>query len=142
MSKNTRQKGSHMTNSITIEGIARVLSERFYDELLRTEDFFTFEHIVVTDMRVLAANVLRLCTERFDQDIKQNLPQGWSIHERAKRTLITLVGEVTYMRTIFLDECGRRRALTDELLGKPLRSRMSACAFIWVARCALRAFIS
>ena len=52
-----------MTNSITIEGIARVLSERFYDELLRTEDFFTFEHIVVTDMRVLAANVLRLCIE-------------------------------------------------------------------------------
>ena len=78
-----------MTNSITIEGIARVLSERFYDELLRTEDFFTFEHIVVTDMRVLAANVLRLCIERFDRDIKQNLPRGWSIHERAKRTLIT-----------------------------------------------------
>ena len=125
-----------MTNSITIEGIARDLSERFYDELLRTEDFFTFEHIVVTDMRVLAANVLRLCIERFDQDIKQNLPQGWSIHERAKRTLITLVGEVTYTRTIFLDEFRRRRALADELLGIPPRSRMSACAFIWVARCA------
>ena len=87
-------------------------------------------------MRVLAANVLRLCIERFDRDIKQNLPRGWSIHERAKRTLITLVGEVTYMRTIFLDEYGRRRALTDELLGIPPRSRMSACAFIWVARCA------
>ena len=57
-----------MTNSITIESIARVLSERFYDELLRTEDFFTFERIVVTDMRVLAANVLRLCVERFDKD--------------------------------------------------------------------------
>ena len=28
MSKNTRKKGSHMTNSITIEGIARVLSVR------------------------------------------------------------------------------------------------------------------
>ena len=79
-----------MTNSITIEGIARVLSERFYDELLRTEDFSKFERIVVTDMRVLAANVLRLCIERFDRDIKQNLPRGWSIHERAKRTLILL----------------------------------------------------
>ena len=130
------------SGSIIIKRIANIVSDCFYDELLKTEDFFTFERIVVTDMRVLAANVLRLCIERFDRDIKQNLPRGWSIHERAKRTLITLVGEVTYMRTIFLDECGRRRALTDELLGKPLRSRMSACAFIWVARCALRAFLS
>lgn len=40
---------------------------------------------------------------------------------------------MTFERTTFLDKLGRRRAWADELLGIPPRSRLSACAFLWVA---------
>jgi hypothetical protein len=61
------------------------------------------------------------------------MPRGWSVHESAQRTLVTLVGAVTFERTVFLDEFGRRRAWADELLGIPPRTRLSACAFLWIA---------
>ena len=100
---------------------------------IKTEDFEAFERIVAADMRSVAAMALRKCIERFDSELRDNVPRGWSAHEHAERTLVTLVGAVTFRRTIFLDEHGRRRAWADELLGMPPRARLSACAFLWVA---------
>lgn len=125
-----------MTDSIIMERVADAAADCLYGELLRTEDFAAFEQIVATDMRVVAAMALGKCIERFDSELRGNVPRGWSVHERAKRTLATLVGVVTFERTIFLDEFGRRRAWADELLGAPPRIRLSACAFLWVASCA------
>lgn len=118
-----------MSGSIIMERIADAAADCLYSELLKTEDFEAFEKIVTTDMRVVAAMALRKCIERFDAKLRDNMPQGWSMHERATRTLVTLVGAVTFERTIFLDEYGRRRAWADELLGIPPRTRLSACAF-------------
>ena len=73
---------------------------------------------------------MRRCIERFDVELVGNMPRGWSVHERAARTLVTLVGEIAFVRTVFRDEFGRRRALTDELLGIPPRARVSPCCFL------------
>lgn len=122
-----------MTDSIIIERIADAALDCFYDKLIKTEDFQALEMIVALDMREVAAKVLCKCIERFDCELHKNIPKGWSVHEYAKRTILTLVGAVTFTRTIFLDEFGIRRAWTDELLGIPSRSRLSACAFLWIA---------
>lgn len=55
-------------------------------------------------------------------------------HHRAKRKLATLLGPVEFERTVFVDEFGRRRALLDELLSIPPRSRLSPGAFLWLVR--------
>ncbi len=122
-----------MTDSIILERVADAAADCFYGELLKTEDFESFELAVATGTRLLASMVLRRCIERFDSELCDNVPRGWSVHEHAERTLVTLVGAVTFERTIFLDEYGRRRAWADELLGIPPRARLSACAFLWVA---------
>jgi len=122
-----------MTDSIIMERVADAAADCLYGELLKTEDFEAFEFAVATDTRLLASIVLRRCIERFDSELCGNVPRGWSVHEHAERTLVTLVGAVTFERTIFLDEYGRRRAWADELLGIPPRARLSACAFLWVA---------
>lgn len=122
-----------MSDSIIMERVACAAADCLYDELLRTEDFEAFEQIVAADMRVVAAMALRKCIERFDANLRDNMPPEWSIHESAQRTLITLVGTITFERTIFLDEYGRRRTWLDELLGIPARTRLSNCAFLWIA---------
>lgn len=122
-----------MSDSIIMERVAEAAAECFYGELLKTEDFGAFEALVAADMRVIGAMALRKCLERFDLDLRECAPRGWSAHERASRTLVTLLGVVTFERTIYVDEFGRRRAWLDELLGMPPRSRLSACAFLWVA---------
>lgn len=122
-----------MSDSIIMERVADAAADCFYSELIKTEDFQAFEALVAADMRAVAAGVLRRCVERFDADLAANAPRGWAVHERASRTVITLVGAVTFERTVFLDEHGRRRTLADELLGIPPRSRLSACCFLWIA---------
>lgn len=122
-----------MSNSIMLDRLADAAAGIFYDDLVKTEDLGLLESAVRTDMRSVAAGVLKRCIERFDASVVESAPRGWTVHERASRTLITLVGEVTFARTAFLDEYGRRRTLTDELLGIPPRSRLSNCAFLWIA---------
>ena len=122
-----------MGDSIIMERVADAAADCLYAELLRTEDFGAFEQVVAADMRSIAATALGRCIERFDSELRGSMPRGWSVHEHASRTLATLVGAVTFERTIFLDEHGRRRAWADELLGIPPRMRLSPCAFLWIA---------
>ena len=122
-----------MSDSIIMERVSDAMADCFYGELLKTEDMESFELLVATDSRAIGAMALRKCLERFDADLRGNMPAGWSVHERAGRTLVTLLGAVTFTRTVFLDEYGRRRILLDELLGIPPRARLSACAFLWIA---------
>lgn len=122
-----------MTDSIIMERVADAAADCLYAELAKTEDFRAFEALVAADMRTMAAGAMRRCIERFDADLVEAAPRGWSVHERASRTVITLVGAVTFERTVFLDEFGRRRALADELLGIPPRARLSPCSFLWIA---------
>ena len=106
----------------------------FLPKLLKCEDFDRFEEEVVALMRSLAAEAVARCVEAFDAKLRAQAPSSWSAHERASRTLLTLAGEVSFSRTVFLDEFGRRRTLADELLGVPGRARLSTGAFLWIVR--------
>ncbi len=113
-----------------------MLTEHFYEKLTQSEDFSEIKPLITTDMRALAADVLCKCIERFDAELCENIPRDWKIHGHVERTLITLVGPITFKHTIFLDKYGRHHALTCELLGIPKYTRFSRCAFLWIAECA------
>lgn len=106
----------------------------FYPKLLECEDFDRFEGLVAQGGRSILAEAMARSLEAFDAELCERKPRSWSIHERTQRTLVTLVGEVRFSRTVFLDEYARRRTLVDELLGIPKRARLSAGAFLWIVR--------
>jgi hypothetical protein len=122
-----------MSNPTISKRLSDAAARCFYDGLLGTEDLGAFEALVAGGARALGAGVLRACLERFDSDLRLRPPRGWSARGRESRALVTLLGEVSFERTVFCDEHGRRRLLLDELLGIPPRSRLSPCAFLWVA---------
>lgn len=103
-------------------------------ELLGTEDFGKFEEALRSGGRPLLAESMSACLEEFDGSLRRSMPAGWSAHCRAGRRIVTLVGPVEFRRTVFVDELGRRRALLDELLDIPPRSRLSPGAFLWLVR--------
>lgn len=123
-----------LRNPTTGPALAEAASAHFLPELMATEDFDSFEASVATGIRSLAARCVARSVEAFDASLRSSLPAGWTLHEVVARTIVTLVGEVTYRRSIYLDRFGRRRAWADELLGIPKRSRLSANAFLWVVR--------
>lgn len=113
---------------------AAALSDLFAPMLAATEDLDSFEGALSSGIRTLAASAMAASMERFDRSLRRQVPPGWRPHEVAPRTLVTLVGEVTYRRTVYVDAHGCRRAWADELLGIRPRARLSACAFLWLAR--------
>ncbi len=123
-----------LTNATMRGALEGAAVDYFLPELLATEDFDSFEEAVAGGARSLAAACVRRSIEAFDAMLRTQLPRGWSLHEVAGRTIVTLVGAVTYRRSVYLDRFGRRRAWADELLGIPKRSRLSAGAFLWVVR--------
>lgn len=104
----------------------------YMPELLKVEDFEAFESIVASNGKSLLAGVMAACLAGFDESLRGSMPRGWPAHHRARRKLATLVGPVEFERTVFVDELGRRRALLDELLSIPPRSRLSPGAFLWL----------
>lgn len=106
----------------------------FYPKLLECEDFDRFEGLITQGGRSMLAEAMARSLEAFDAMLRESKPHSWSIHEKAERTLITLLGEVRYSRTVFLDEYARRRTLADELLGIPKHARLSTGAFLWIVR--------
>ena len=76
-------------------------ADDFLPELLATEDFDSFEAAVAGGVRSLAAACVRRSIEAFDAALRSQLPRGWSLHEVAERTLITLVGAVTHRRSVY-----------------------------------------
>ena len=113
---------------------AAALADLFAPVLAATEDLDSFEGALSSGIRTLAASAMAASMERFDRSLRRQVPPGWRPHEVAPRTLVTLVGEVTYRRTVYVDAHGCRRAWAAELLGIRPRARLSACAFLWLAR--------
>ena len=128
-----------MPNLTTLDRIADAASRFFMPELLATEDFDSFESSVSGQSRQIGALCLKSCLESFDKMLRDHLPRGWTLHDVRQRTLITLLGAVTYRRSVYIDAFGNRRTWLDEILGIPKRSRLSTGAFLWVARHAAQA---
>jgi hypothetical protein len=123
-----------MGHAITRNEVVDAAAGYFLPELLSCEDLDRFEETVRTGGREILSAATARCVESFDQLVRQHIPRSWSVHEVKRRTVLTLFGEVAYRRTVFLDEFGRRRTPTDELLGIPKRARLSAGAFLWLVR--------
>ena len=121
-------------NLTTRSAAAAALCAHYMPELARVEDLGAFESAVASDGKSLLAGTMAACLAGFDGSLRASMPRGWSAHHRAKRRLATLVGPVEFERTVFVDEFGRRRALLDELLSIPPRSRLSPGAFLWLVR--------
>lgn len=123
-----------MGNATTQNDVDAALLRLFFPKLKECEDFDTFEELIAISGRTLLAEAITNSIEAFDRDLRACRPRSWTVHECAKRTLLTLLGEVTYWRTVFIDEFGCHRILADELRGIPKRSRVSVGAFLWVVR--------
>lgn len=112
------------------------LSELFYKNLLESEDFNTHLHFVWRNAPHLICASLTKNLERFDDELRSEVPKGWKLIDRRKRKLITLNGELHYHRRIYLDEIGCRRYLLDEVLGIASYQRLDAAAFCWIVKTA------
>jgi len=119
-------------NTITRPEVLDVLTKYFYPILKKTEDIESFTRTVSCEMRKLSADVLTRAIEAFDAEIRASVPFAWKVKDRPPRTVITLLGQIRYSRTLFIDEYGRARYLTDEILGISKRSRFSDDAFLWI----------
>ena len=119
-------------NLTTRADAVAALRAHYMPELLKVEDFEAFESIVASNGKSLLAGMMAACLAGFDESLRGSMPRGWSAHHRARRKLATLVGPVEFERTVFVDEFGRCRALLDELLSIPPRSRSSPGAFLWL----------
>jgi hypothetical protein len=123
-----------MSDLTTLNRIADIATSYFMPMLLKSEDFDSFESNVVEESRELGAICLKSCLEAFDKALRAHLPKDWSLHDVCQRTIITLLGAVSYRRSVYTDEFGNRRIWLDEILGIPKRARLSAGAFLWVVR--------
>lgn len=131
--KKAKERPFAMNLTTRSEAVA-ALCAHYMPELLNVEDFEAFESAVASDGKSLLAGMMAACLAEFDESLRASMPRGWSAHCRAKRKLATLVGLIEFERTVFVDEFGRRRALLDELLSIPPRSRLSPGAFLWLVR--------
>lgn len=123
-----------MANLTTLDCIADAASKFFMPKLLATEDFDSFEASISEQSKKIGALCLKSCLESFDKTLRKHLPRDWTLHDVCQRTLITLLGAVTYKRSVYIDAFGNRRTWLDEILGIPKRARLSTGAFLWVAR--------
>ena len=112
------------------------LSDFFYPHLSETEDFS--KHVAYCDLvgRIIMRDALKNNLVRFDDELKAQVCKSWKNLGKKKRTIITLVGEITYKRRVYIDEYGNRRYLLDEMLGIPQHCRIEPNAFLWIVRMA------
>ena len=116
------------------EDLTDALTRYFLPKLYETEDFQSFETSLVIGLRLTGAHILKDSLESFDKTLVENKPEGWSVHAKERRSLVTLVGRIEFFRTCFKDEYGRRRLLLDELLAIPERALLSQGAYLWVVK--------
>lgn len=128
-------------NSTTFAALVAVAADYFYMALRATEDFDAFLRTVRGGMREAAAAAVAECVERFDREVAAQVPRSWKLKDKPSRTVVTMLGRVTYARSLYRDEHGRNRYPADEVLGIPKRRRLTADVFLWlVARAARVSF--
>jgi len=116
--------------------VTQYLSEFWLPHLIATEDLFTHLEYVDTSCKELRSEALRQELETFDDMLVSELPSTWRFKEYRRRTIITLVGEITYLRRIYIEPSGICHALLDEVLGIRTRFKLAPDAFLWIAKTA------
>ena len=112
------------------------LSDLLYPHLQKTEDFS--EHVTFcgdVGRRLIRWAVLKNLA-RFEEELFAQVPKTWELVDFKGRTLITLIGVITYKRRVYKDEYGSRRYPLDEALGIPPLVRIEPRAFLWIVNMA------
>jgi hypothetical protein len=112
------------------------LSELFYKNLVETEDFGRhLEYCELTGRLILRAAFIKNLA-RFDDELIGEVPKDWKLVGRSKRTIITMLGDISYTRRIYKDTFGNRHRPLDEVLGIAAYRHIDKDAFLWIVRCA------
>ena len=75
--------------------------------------------------------ILQSGIKEIDQQIAEQIPQGWHNVGTEERWVTSSVGELRYKRRIYVDEQKHRRKPVDELLGLEEKGRMSRRVRKW-----------
>ena len=109
-----------------ISGLLNV-EEKFLEHM----DLFTaFEETVRSLSNQLAADFIGLVLTNADQMIRDSgIRKGrYTVQRSRQRTLISIVGDITFTHTLYKDHEGKTRCLLDELIRLPDRERFTAAA--------------
>jgi hypothetical protein len=112
--------------------LAQALADYFYPHLAGIEDLGKHLEHVEVNLRSATEEAISINLERFDDDISKQVPSDWKVLDRPRRTIIALVGEISYCRRVYLDSYGCRRYLLDEILAINPYQRIEANAFLWI----------
>lgn len=101
--------------------------EEFLEHL---DSFTTFEETVSSLSNQMAADFIGLALTNADQMIRDSgIRKGsYTVQRSRQRTLISIVGDITFMHTLYKDQMGKSRCLLDELMHLPDRERFTAAA--------------
>jgi hypothetical protein len=108
------------------------LAELFYKNLLETEDLGRHQAYCEVTARLIIRAAFIKNLARFDDELMGEVPKGWSVVGRRRRTIITMLGEITYMRRIYKDTWGNCHHLLDEVLGVVPFQHLDHDAFLWI----------
>lgn len=123
-----------MTNVNTSEKLSDAAASIFSWILEKSEDFDTFIKEIHWRMDKVKTETVRKAVEEFDENLRNNPPDGWIVKRRYKRKIKCIFGEICFCRTKFIDQYGRTRYLCDELLGIAPLARFSSDAIFWMLR--------
>lgn len=101
------------------------------EEFLEHLDSFTmFEETVSRLSNQMAADFIGLALTNADRMICDSgiRKSGYTVQRRRQRTLISIVGDITFTHTLYKDQRGKSRCLLDELMHLPGRERFTAAA--------------
>lgn len=117
----------------------KALADLWLPSLVACEDIGSHLAYVDASAKEVRVNALRRELEAFDDMLAEDAPNGWRPKGRRRRTIVTLLGEVAYMRRTCVGPSGACHAPLDEATGIRTRSRLAPDAFPWVARTAAEA---
>jgi hypothetical protein len=116
--------------------VASRLAKMWLPNLVECMDWAKHLEYIDASSKRLKAEALRRELLAFDDLLAQDIPVGWRLKEYRRRTVITLAGKITYLRRIYIEECGISHALLDEALGIRTRKRLAPDAFVWLVKTA------
>ena len=101
--------------------------EKFLEHL---DSFTTFEETVSSLSNQMAADFIGLALTNADQMIRDSgiRKDNYTVQRSRQRTLISIVGDITFTHTLYKDQAGKNRCLLDELMHLPDRERFTVAA--------------
>ena len=112
------------------------LADFWIPHLIACEDLFTHLEYVDVSIKELRREALKRELQLFDAMLAKEVPKGWVFKEYRQRTIITLSGEITYLRRIYKEPSGICHAYLDEVLGIRTRYKLAPDAYLWIANMA------